>query len=261
MHHSDFLRLTGKYKFTLAFENAVGDDYITEKLWRPLTVGSIPVYLGSPSVQVKPYLLRFFNLTKKINKFQDWAPNNESIISVLDYPSPELLAARLLNLNADDEAYSRFMRHKTHNLVDNDRLIRSMKERSWSAHIDPEDFDSQNFVEAFECFLCAEASRRKADENQGYSTNRRAPADDRHFSCPPPVHPVSRRENPDNWWVGHWYHALAEARAVHQLVLENRNYTAQEFHHQVVRLLNMIPWWWNKLFWFCFGVLSHRTCL
>lgn len=63
MHHSDFLRLTAKYKFTLAFENAVGDDYITEKLWRPLTVGSIPVYLGSPSVQVNS--LPFFQNQKK----------------------------------------------------------------------------------------------------------------------------------------------------------------------------------------------------
>lgn len=52
MHHPDFWHLLAQYKFTLAFENAVCVDYITEKLWRPLIVGSVPVYYGSPSVQV-----------------------------------------------------------------------------------------------------------------------------------------------------------------------------------------------------------------
>ncbi|XP_063985954.1 alpha-(1,3)-fucosyltransferase 10 isoform X2 [Diachasmimorpha longicaudata] len=48
--HSDKLKkFVGKYKFTLAFENAVCDDYITEKLWRPLIVGSVPIYYGSPT--------------------------------------------------------------------------------------------------------------------------------------------------------------------------------------------------------------------
>lgn len=52
MLDDEFLSLIAKYKFTLSFENAVGDDYLTEKLWRPLIVGSVPVYLGSPSVKV-----------------------------------------------------------------------------------------------------------------------------------------------------------------------------------------------------------------
>ena len=52
MNDEEFLRLIASYKFTLSFENAVGDDYITEKLWRPLVVGSVPVYMGSPSVKV-----------------------------------------------------------------------------------------------------------------------------------------------------------------------------------------------------------------
>lgn len=48
----EFLHFVAQYKFTIAFENAVCEDYITEKLWRPLTVGSIPIYLGSPSIEV-----------------------------------------------------------------------------------------------------------------------------------------------------------------------------------------------------------------
>jgi len=52
MNSDEFLHFVARYKFTLSFENAVCDDYITEKLWRPLVVGSVPIYMGSPSVRV-----------------------------------------------------------------------------------------------------------------------------------------------------------------------------------------------------------------
>ncbi|MPC36301.1 Alpha-(1,3)-fucosyltransferase C [Portunus trituberculatus] len=35
-----------KYLFYLAFENALCDAYVTEKLWRPLVHGLVPVVLG-----------------------------------------------------------------------------------------------------------------------------------------------------------------------------------------------------------------------
>lgn len=52
LSNREFLSFVAKYKFTVAFENAVCDDYITEKLWRPLIVGSVPIYYGSPSFKV-----------------------------------------------------------------------------------------------------------------------------------------------------------------------------------------------------------------
>lgn len=52
MEHNEFFELVSKYKFSLAMENAVCKDYITEKLWRPLVVGSVPVIFGSPDVKV-----------------------------------------------------------------------------------------------------------------------------------------------------------------------------------------------------------------
>lgn len=52
MHHDDFHKLAAKYKFTLAMENAICDDYVTEKLWRPLRLGSVPIVFGSPKVKV-----------------------------------------------------------------------------------------------------------------------------------------------------------------------------------------------------------------
>lgn len=40
MDADGFYRILAQYKFILAFENAVCDDYITEKFWRPLKLGS-----------------------------------------------------------------------------------------------------------------------------------------------------------------------------------------------------------------------------
>lgn len=48
----EFYEFAARYKFTLAFENADCEDYITEKLWRPLIVGSVPIYYGSPTFKV-----------------------------------------------------------------------------------------------------------------------------------------------------------------------------------------------------------------
>lgn len=38
------------YRFTIAFENAIADDYVTEKFYEPLLSGSVPVYLGAPNI-------------------------------------------------------------------------------------------------------------------------------------------------------------------------------------------------------------------
>ncbi|CAH1407504.1 unnamed protein product [Nezara viridula] len=59
MMSQELLQLVANYKFSISFENAVCEDYITEKLWRPLIAGSIPIYLGSPSIKVSP--LKYLN--------------------------------------------------------------------------------------------------------------------------------------------------------------------------------------------------------
>jgi len=53
MDHGDFYGLLSKYKFVMAAENAVCDDYITEKLWRSFYVGTVPIIYGSPSIKVR----------------------------------------------------------------------------------------------------------------------------------------------------------------------------------------------------------------
>ena len=49
-HDVSLPRLYQLYKYVIAFENLIEDDYVTEKLFEPLDAGAVPVYLGAPSV-------------------------------------------------------------------------------------------------------------------------------------------------------------------------------------------------------------------
>jgi alpha-1,3-fucosyltransferase 10 len=91
------LRLIGRHKFTLAFENSIAVDYVTEKLYDALVAGSVPVYLGAPNVR-------------------DLAPADGCLIDATDFAGPAALAAYLNHLNADDAAYARYLDWKTRGL-------------------------------------------------------------------------------------------------------------------------------------------------
>jgi hypothetical protein len=88
------LDLLGRYKFTLAFENNIARDYVTEKFFDPLRMGSVPVYLGAPNVA-------------------DFAPGEKCYIDTSDFRDPQALADYLMELDADDTAYQRFFDWKT----------------------------------------------------------------------------------------------------------------------------------------------------
>ncbi|GAM21321.1 hypothetical protein SAMD00019534_044960, partial [Acytostelium subglobosum LB1] len=81
------------YKFIMAFENSFTDDYVTEKLFGVLAVGSVPIYDGAPNA------LKF-------------APNNHSVIFAHDYSSPEELAKYLKYLDNNDEEYEKYLTWK-----------------------------------------------------------------------------------------------------------------------------------------------------
>lgn len=56
------LELNSRYKFIIAIENAKCEDYITEKFWRPLIVGAIPIYLGATTIKVIHFLIKKIKL-------------------------------------------------------------------------------------------------------------------------------------------------------------------------------------------------------
>ena len=54
MSDKEFINLVSKYKFAISMENGICKDYITEKFWRPLAVGTVPITLGAPNIKVCP---------------------------------------------------------------------------------------------------------------------------------------------------------------------------------------------------------------
>lgn len=83
------LKAIAGYKFTIAFENSIAEDYVTEKFYDPLLAGSVPVYLGAPNVA-------------------EFAPGEHCYIDVKDFSDPKALAAYLQHLDSDDEAYNAY---------------------------------------------------------------------------------------------------------------------------------------------------------
>lgn len=75
------------YKFTLAFENAVARDYVTEKFYEPLVAGSVPVYLGAPNID-------------------DYSPGEKCFIDASKWDNPQDLADYLLELSDNDDMYN-----------------------------------------------------------------------------------------------------------------------------------------------------------
>lgn len=82
-----------RYKFDLSFENAIGNDYVTEKFYDPLMCGTVPVYLGAPNVS-------------------EFAPGERCFIDVSDFASAKELAEYLLFLDQDDDAYAEYFAWK-----------------------------------------------------------------------------------------------------------------------------------------------------
>ena len=88
--HETKLATIAGYKFTLAFENSIAPDYVTEKFFDPLLAGSVPVYLGAPNVE-------------------DFAPGDDCFVDVTRFSEPAALAAHLSRLASDPAAYRRLL--------------------------------------------------------------------------------------------------------------------------------------------------------
>ncbi|MGB1249186.1 MAG: glycosyltransferase family 10 domain-containing protein [Candidatus Promineifilaceae bacterium] len=83
------LATIARYKFTIAFENSIERDYVTEKIFQPWRMGSVPIYLGAPNID-------------------EYAPGPHSFINVKDYTSVAELAEYLSYLCEDEAAYNAY---------------------------------------------------------------------------------------------------------------------------------------------------------
>ncbi|RUS27500.1 hypothetical protein BC938DRAFT_483152 [Jimgerdemannia flammicorona] len=83
-----------EYLFTFAFENSDADDYVTEKIYQAFEAGTVPVYMG----------------TDTIDKF---IPSDHSTIKVSDYKSPKELADYLIYLSEHKDEYEAYLAWKS----------------------------------------------------------------------------------------------------------------------------------------------------
>lgn len=88
------LETIARYRFTLAFENSITSDYVTEKFFDPLLVGSVPVYLGAPNVA-------------------DFSPGDRAYIDARSFRGPAELAEYLRFLAAHPESYLEYLAWKS----------------------------------------------------------------------------------------------------------------------------------------------------
>ena len=87
--------INNTYKFYLAFENSVCNDYMTEKLYRTMRMGGIiPVVLGGAN-------------------YSQLVPPH-SVINVMDYSSPRALAEFLYKLDRNDTLYNEYFQWQYH---------------------------------------------------------------------------------------------------------------------------------------------------
>eukprot|EP00731_Ephydatia_muelleri_P018800 Em0011g840a len=173
----EIYKLQAKYKFSISFENAICEDYITEKFWRPLVAGSVPIVRGSPTIL-------------------DWAPDVEHSVIVADhFSSPKDLAEYLLYLDQNDEEYERYLEFKK-NGITNKRLLDHMTNRGWFVSLV---FDINNppkspdFITGFECFVCNTLHKRSLQTKEGPPPPMIV-ANHQHYNCPIPTPSLTKKE-------------------------------------------------------------------
>ncbi len=92
------LMLSRHYRFYLSFENSLCPDYVTEKLYRPMTYDTVPVVFGGSDYSI-------------------YLPVG-SYINARDYATPLDLANYLKKLMTDDDLYLSYFRWRDKYIID-----------------------------------------------------------------------------------------------------------------------------------------------
>uniref|UniRef100_H0V0S8 GDP-fucose protein O-fucosyltransferase n=2 Tax=Cavia porcellus TaxID=10141 RepID=H0V0S8_CAVPO len=220
----ELLAFLSRYKFHLALENAICNDYMTEKLWRPMHLGAVPVYRGSPSVR-------------------DWMPNNHSIILIDDFDSPQKLAEFIDFLDKNDEEYMKYLAYKQPGGITNQFLLDSLKQREWGVN-DPL---LPNYLNGFECFVCDHELARLDAEKVHAASFGDIPvpephiAQSSHMDCPVPTPgygKVTEIPENDSWkemWLQDYWQGLYQGEALTAMIHNNETQQSKfwDYLHEI----------------------------
>lgn len=83
------IALYRQYKFVIAFENSILDDYVTEKLYDPLIAGAVPIYFGAPNIT-------------------DYLPDASCLVNAAHFSSPKELAEYIELCYRDESRYMQY---------------------------------------------------------------------------------------------------------------------------------------------------------
>lgn len=212
-NHQKLRKILARYKFTLTIENYGCDDYVTEKFWRPLITGSVPVYWGSP-------------------KIDDWSPNPNSVIKISDFATPKELAEYLNILLRNDSMYETHLTHKLYGEITNPKLISAMDERQWGL----DDSEKGSFVDHFECYVCDHIYY-----NHPHLTSKTlyTPkiAEVSHTYCPEPKTVLVNNVNGDSYWLEEYEKSKTEAEVLGVSLWNNKAMGEDEYFSKVFESL------------------------
>lgn len=216
MDHAQFYHILAQYKFILAFENAVCEDYITEKLWRPLKLGSVPIYYGAPNVE-------------------GWLPSNKSAIIVTRFSHPRELARYIKQLDKNDSLYMEFLDWKLKGHISNMHLVTAIKQRKWGV----QDVTQDNYIDAFECMVCTKVWDNIRLTEKGLK-EKQWKGEVTHLTCPVPesfsfLQERASKSSMRDMWKPSFEQSKKEAQALRLLVDRNKNFTTQDFWNLVFK--------------------------
>ncbi|XP_066505625.1 alpha-(1,3)-fucosyltransferase 11 [Hoplias malabaricus] len=208
----EFMSFVARYKFHLAMENGLCPDYMTEKLWRPMHQGCVPIYRGSSSVA-------------------DWLPNAHSAVLIDNFASPQELAEFISALDKDDEEYLHYLEYKSPSKITNVRLLEGLEAREWGVN----DMSKPNYLNGFECFVCDQENKRLAavkahrKDPEKYSAPQPKMANISHMGCPlprPGYGPIEGIDANDSWlqmWPQDYWQSLDQAEGLVSLIKHNES--------------------------------------
>lgn len=180
MFDKGYLEFIGRYKFIISFENARCNDYMTEKIFRTMHVGAVPIYMGASNLR-------------------EWLPDPHSVVMVDDFDSPEQLAKHIQYLDDNNNEYKKLLQYKKTE-IKNMKLKTTLEKRKWGINTSRK----LNYITALECYVCDQLHNNRIRQTEG-KTPQISIASQEHYGCPKPVlFPFPSTPGTEDWERKMW---------------------------------------------------------
>jgi len=134
-------RIGSSYKYHIVIENALVDDYVTEKFYEGLKSASLMVYLGAPNVE-------------------QYAPASRSFVNVGDFPDVSTVARHLIQIEKNQTLYDSYFTWRRSTASSSSSSLSPSSDLAPAAlSREFKDLDNHNFARSggrsWQCRLCS----------------------------------------------------------------------------------------------------------